>query len=510
MGSKIIRGKYVVTNLDETVPIETDAAIVIENDRIVEVGSWSKVSLRYPSCEVIGSDRHGVLPGFVNAHHHSNGIPLTLQGILDNVLEPWILDLKASRPQRDDLRTLYSAARLLRTGVTSVIDLTQCSGARPAAERGQRARLDAYEKSGLRAIVAPGATYESFLVHGRGEDENFLASLPIALSQRVQQHLPLRQELASADYLDLICELHREYRNHPRLDVWFGPPGPQWVGLELFAKIAERARQEDIGIQTHAVESFYEKLDGIRAYGTSTIQKLYEVDVLSERCSLAHGVWVTDADIAILAETGCAISHNPSSNLRLRAGVASLNAIVAAGVTLGLGMDGTTINDNEDMFDEMRLALRLHRSTQRHEAAPSTREIYQLATVGGAKLLGRETEIGRIATGFKADLILLDLDRISKPWLAPKADPLDVIVLRARADDVDTVIIDGEIVLAKGEPLGFKSDEVTNELGRDLDGTPTHPELCELVADLGPHLCITANSLSLKPFIPLNIVSSRR
>lgn len=112
-------------------------------------------------------------------------------------------------------------------------------------------------------------------------------------------------------------------------------------------------------------------------------------------------MWVTEQDIEILAETGASISHNPSSNLRLRSGIAPLNQLLAGGVTMGLGMDGTTLNDDEDMFTEMRLAARLQRSPQIGQPAPSFKEIFQMATAGGAKLLRKEESLGKLAPGLR-------------------------------------------------------------------------------------------------------------
>ena len=203
-------------------------------------------------------------------------------------------------------------------------------------------------------------------------------------------------------------------------------------------RIAERAEALDTQVQTHCNESLYEKLHGERFYGRPTMAHLGRLGVLSPRFSIAHGVWLNDTEIKIMQRTGAAVSHNPSSNLRLRAGIAPLNALLEAGVTVTLGMDGATLDEDEDFLTELRLALRLNRVPQLEAAVPSTA---QLATRGGAALMGKAVQIGTLAAGHKADLLVLNLARIMHPWVAPEADPLELIALRARRDDIETVMV---------------------------------------------------------------------
>lgn len=340
----------------------------------------------------------------------------------------------------------------------------------------------------MRVALAPGANYKSFLVHGDGQDEALLQSLPVVLAQKVRRMVPLQEALPAADYLALIGDLVKTYRTHPHIDVWFGPPGPQWVEDDLMVKIAAAAESLETGIQTHVTESFYEKLLGPKFYGKSVIEHLHDLGVLSPRFSMAHGVWVTESDIQILAKTGASISHNPSSNLRLRAGILPLNALQASGATVGLGMDGTTLGDDEDMFAEMRLAARLHREPQLKGSAPSWDEIFHLATQGSAKLLLQEASLGRLAPGYQADVVLVDCDRITWPWLAPEVNPLEVLLMRTKATDVDTVLVNGQVVLAAGQPTGFDLQAVGAALADQLQAAPNRDDYRDLVVELRPYL----------------------
>jgi 5-methylthioadenosine/S-adenosylhomocysteine deaminase len=500
---QLVRGRWIFTG-DETLP---DGAIAFQNDTILELDSWEVLRAKYPDANVYGSSQFAILPGFINAHHHSNGVPNSLQGVEDDFLEPWLFANNALRSQDPTLKTLLSAAFLLQSGVTTVLDVASISGTPEDSVENLKGRLHAYEQAGIRVALAPGANYSSFLVHY--EDDAFLSSLPGSLRQQIESLVPLQQTLSPEDYLSIISELVISYRSHPHIDVWFGPPGPQWVSDDLMIKIADTAKSLNTGIQTHVVESFYEKLMGTRFYHKSVVAHLHELGVLSPRFSIAHGVWLTESDIEILAETGASVSHNPSSNLRLRAGIAPLNSLLRAGVTVGLGMDGTTLGDDEDMFAEIRLAARLHRTPQINMPAPTFADVFGMATTGGAKLLMQQQRLGKIAPGYKADLVLVKCDRITSPWIAPEANPLHVVLMRARAADVDTVLVNGQIVLQNGQPTGFDLQAVGQEIANQMNAAANQSENRSLVAELLPYLKQWYASWTIPELSPYATFNSR-
>jgi 5-methylthioadenosine/S-adenosylhomocysteine deaminase len=482
--TRLIVGRWVFTGQVAL----SHGAVAIQGDTIVEVGSQDELRRKYPNAAEIGSNQFAVMPGLINAHHHSNGVPHSLQGIADDFLEPWLFSLLGLRSQDPLPQTLFSIARLLRSGVTSVVDFTIMSGGAESCHHLLSQRIRAYEQAGMRVALAAGAKYQSHLVHGDGQDELFLQSLPAVLAQKVQQMVPMEEALPPEDYLALVGDLVKTHHAHPHIQVWFGPPGPQWVSDELMVQIADAAANLGTGVQTHVTESLPEKLLGPKFYGKSVIKHLQDLGVLSPRFSMAHGVWVTEDDIQILAETGASVSHNPSSNLRLRAGVLPFNALAASGATIGLGMDGTAIGDDEDMFAEMRLAARLHRETQMQQTAPTWPEIFRLATQGSARLMMQETSLGQLVPGFKADLVLVDWDTVTWPWLASEADPLEALLMRAKAADVHTVLVNGNVVLKEGQPTGFDLKAVAQELAAQLDASPNRDDYRNLFTEIRPYM----------------------
>ena len=484
----LVRGRWIVTGAGADDGCLSDAALAVRDRRIVDLGDWPTLRARFPEAEVLGSERVAVMPGLINAHHHASGTSYLQHGGADGLLEPWILSLTPLRSGDRRLETLISATRLMRGGVTSVLEVSRGEGTAERFDATSRMRMAAYETAGLRAVYAPGRVDHGHLAHGAAGDRDFIASLPEDLRPVARAMLPDEARFDREDYFAVVEGLAADYRENPRVSVGFGPAGPTWVADETWPRIAEEAERLDLLIQTHVVESLYEKLHGPRDYGCSTVEHLHRLGVLSPRFSLAHGVWLNERDIEILAETGAAVSHNPGSNLRLRAGIAPVNAMMAAGVTVALGMDTTTLDDDEDMYAEMRLAMRLHRTPRLDGPAPTPAEIFGLATSGGARLLRREGELGRLAVGYAADLVLLDLDRMTWPWVAPEAEPRDLLLNRAQARDISTVLVGGEVVLRDGQPTRFDLEEVARALTEQLDAQPLDEALAADVARLLPHL----------------------
>ena len=487
--SMLVRGRWIITGGGDGDPVLNDAAVRIEDGTIVEVGDWEMLRDQHPGATTLGSERFAIMPGMVNAHHHGNGVSAIQQGIQDRLLESWLLSLSLGRRLTPRLATLLSAARLLRTGVTSVVDVHSDRGTADLYAANAREALAAYEDAGIRVAFAAGLMTQCFLVSGAGEDEKFLTGLPDDdLRRFAARRLPRPDSLGEDDYLGIVDDLWRRYRGHGRIDVWYAPPGPQWVSDAFMQRIAEQVEARDTGVQTHVSESLYEMLHGPLYYGKPTIRHLFDLGVLGPRFSIAHGVWLTESEIELMAETGAAVSHNPSSNLRLRAGIAPINAMLASGVTVGLGMDGTTINDDEDYFDEMRLAMRLHRTPRFDGPAPEPARILEMATAGGARLMRKEATLGAIAPDHAADLVLIDLDRVVWPWIAPEADPRELLLMRAGAADVDTVLVGGEVVLRDGRPTRFDLDEVGREAAEMLGRQPFRSADARMIERLRRHV----------------------
>ena len=226
-----------------------------------------------------------------------------------------------------------------------------------------------------------------------------------------------------------------------------------------------------------------------RHWNGTPLSHLADLGVLGPEVSCAHGVWLSESDIDILAETGTAICTNPSSNLRLKSGIAPINRLLENGVTVALGIDEAGLNDDNDILQEMRMAQKIHREPGVDAPYPTSHEILELATANAAKVTFFD-EVGTIEPGKRADLVLINLDRIEDPYLHPDTDIVDALVYRGKGLDVDTVMVDGEVLLRNGEFLRMEKEDVRARLRESLARDLTDRELqrAMLSRDLLPYV----------------------
>lgn len=506
---EVVLGRWVIPDAQGDA-IE-NGAVVVEDGRIADVGPADRLCREHAGAVVSGDRQCAVMPGLINAHHHSSAASHVQHGAPDMLLESWLKALAVMRRSPTRLDILLSATRQLQGGVTCVVDLASLSGSAEAVARECGEALRAYDTVGMRCAYGPGVGDQNFLGVGPGDcDERFLANLPCGLSERLRSHyMPGADLTTPADYIGVMEDLIGAWDAHERIDVWFGPPGPPWVSDPFLELIGDAASRLDVNIQTHVSESYYEKLQGPMFHGAPMLVHLHRLGLTGPRLSLAHGVWMTEEEIAVMAETGTAVSHNPSSNLRLRAGIAPLTAFLDAGVVTALGMDSTTINDDEDMFAEMRLALRLARSPTYHESAPSPGDILGCATRGGATLMRKDDQLGRLAPGFAADLVLIDMKAATTPWVAPEISPRELALMRVRGTDVRDVMVAGEWVLKDRLPTRVDLDDAIRELHEVMAATPFPASSHALALEALPHVEAWYESWDHPPRRPYTAMNSR-
>jgi guanine deaminase len=226
------------------------------------------------------------------------------------------------------------------------------------------------------------------------------------------------------------------------------PTIPLHCSDELLIAHRDLAREYDVSLHMHLAESKVQAVSGITRYGKTLTAHLDALGLLSPQFTAAHAVWLDRDDIQRLADNGAGVAHNPGSNLRLGAGIAAVHDMVQAGVTIGIGTDGANCSDNQNMFEAMRLASFVSRVRNvDYEAWLGTDQALVMATEGSAKTLGFDADIGRLAPGYKADIVFLDLNHVN---YLPLNDPTHQLVHTEDGSAVDSVVIDGEIVLWQG------------------------------------------------------------
>ena len=229
------------------------------------------------------------------------------------------------------------------------------------------------------------------------------------------------------------------------------PSGPQRCTVELMEAADGLAQANSTAFHTHILESKVQAVAGQEFYGETLVQYMHDLGLLNRNTTIAHGVWVTDADIAFLGEAKCSVVHNTLSNMKLSSGVAPIRKLIDAGVNVALGTDGISTSDTPRMFDAMRAAGHLHNiTTADYDAWLSAHEVLHAATLGGAYSALLEDDIGSIEVGKKADLVIMDLRNAN---FVPLNDARKHLVYSENGRSVETVIVDGEIVVPDDKEL---------------------------------------------------------
>ena len=225
----------------------------------------------------------------------------------------------------------------------------------------------------------------------------------------------------------------------------------------------------------HLLETPYQKVYARKRTGGSAMTYVERMGLAGPSLTIGHGVWMNDTDLEICAHTGTMICHNCSSNFRLKSGIARVPAMLERNIPVAIGIDEAGINDDRDMLQEMRMVLLTHRAPGIERRAPTPADVLRMATENSARTTPFGNNIGRLAPGRMADIVLLDWRKVTWPYQDDAIPQVDVLVHRARREAVDTVLIGGEVVYAKGRFTHVDRDAVLTEIADRL-GAPRSSE----------------------------------
>ncbi len=397
-----------------------------------------------------------VIPGLVNGHSHGHG------GLAKGTGDKWDLALLLAHGAwitggrglaEKRLSTALTAVELLKKGCTATFDMaSELPG--PTVE-GLSAMAEAYAEVGVRAVLAPMIADLSFFQATPG----LVEALPEELRARAEA---IRMAPA-AETLATVRAAAQGWRFAAQgIELGIGPTIPLHGTEEFLRGCAALADEFGLRVQTHVAEARYQTAGGEIRYGGATLlEHMDRVGLVGPRFSVAHGVWLTEGDLRLLAQRGGGISHNPGANMRLASGIAPVRAALRAGVTVGIGTDGSSSSDNQNMFEAMRLAAFASRLWEdaSEEDWLGTAETVRLATQGSARLLGLEGA-GRIEAGALADLVLLDLAHVN--W-APLNDAANQLVWTEDGSAVTDVMVGGAWRLRERRVLGLDEARLARE-----------------------------------------------
>jgi len=420
----IIKNGSVVT-MNDANDVVFDGAVVLEGDRITDVGPTTDVLARQSAegARVIDASGKAVLPGLVDLHYHtalgkgwSDHLPLW------EYLETcWYPIIRALDHEAAYWAAMASYSESIKCGVTTVNDMY----------RKLDALADAADEIGIRAVLSNDVA----------DDEHNLDTLDDNKAAFQAKH----------------------GAGNGRVEVYIGI---EWLPLaseELLRDARVLADELGTGIHIHLNESLTEVENSKQRFGRRPTEVAYDAGILGRNCIAAHCVWLSDAELALMRETGTQISHNPSSNAKLGNGIARLPEMLAAGLNVGIGHDAAECNNSRDLFEVMKFASLMHRASRVDASLQQAPDVVRMATRNGADALGHET--GRLAPGRKADVILVNLkSQMFTPLMPGNANHLfSHLVFAANGSCVDTTIIDGKIVMEDRQLTTVDEQKVLRE-----------------------------------------------
>lgn len=454
MNSLLIENAAILT-LDSADRFIERGGILIDGATISAVGEVD-ASARQNVARIIDGSRFLAAPGLVNAHMHTpGGLSAGTQDCASHPAFMWLNQADTSgRTEREIyVSAMLNAAQMLVGGITTAIDHF------PAQNfdlDDVAAVVQAYRDSGMRMVLGLRVFDDDFADIFPSD-----RPLPADLADDLKRLAPLPPKPLPETRALLEQSIARYHQPERRLSVFPSPTNPVRCSDELLVMCRDLAERHDLGIHTHLLESKIQTTVAQRRYGCTMVQHLERLGLLSPRLSCAHTIWIEREDIERLAGHGVVVVHNPESNLKLGTGLAPIAQMLASGVTVALGTDGSVTNDNLVLHEAMRLAAMLGRPSQGDRRQWVTaRQALAMATQGGAKAVQMAERIGRIEPGYRADLVLYDLDT---PVWTPLNDPVQQMVFAESGGSVDTVIVDGVVLVEGAKIIAFDAPAIIAE-----------------------------------------------
>ncbi|MFZ2395905.1 MAG: amidohydrolase [Smithella sp.] len=408
-------------------------AIAINAGNIIAVGPTEQITQQYRAKKTITANDSLIMPGFVNCHTHA--AMTCFRGIADDLelmdwLNNYIFPAEAKNVNKELAYwgSLLAAAEMIKSGTTTFCDMYifEDETARAAKEAGMRCLVGEvlfdFPSPNFKT-TAEGIAYTKMLIEKWKDD-------------------PL---------VNIIIEPHSLYTCSK----------PLLTEVKELAEAKRLAEDYHLPMGLHLLENAAEKKQLEEKFGKSAVSFLGDIGYLDEQLIAFHCVYFSDKDMKIFADHGCKVVHNPASNMKLASGVAPVPEMLKAGITVGLGTDGCASNNNLDIIKEMSTAAKLHKVARLDPTVMDAQTVVRMATIEGAKALGMERTTGSLEIGKKADIIIIGL---SKPHLTPLYSEYSHLVYAASGADVDTVIINGKVVMENRRLLTINEEEVMHKV----------------------------------------------
>ncbi len=402
-----------------------DGAVAVKKDRIIWIGPMDDFSSENVP-KIINARGGIIMPGLINAHTHA--AMTCFRGLADDLpLMTWLNDHVFPAEATLDQEKVFSGALLacaemILSGTTCFTDMYLFEDAVARAAK----------QAGIRAVV--GEVLYDFPSPNYGTIEN------------------------GFEYTEMLID---KWQRDPIINIAVEPHSPYLCSPDLLQKAANISWNHGIPLIIHLSETEREVRNIQRRYGKTPVNHLANLEILCPNLLAAHCVALTEEEIDLLARFDVKVVHNPQSNMKLASGIAPVPALMEKGVCVALGTDGCASNNDLDMFSEMDTAAKLHKVNTKDPTVLDAATVLRMATIESARALGLSQITGSLETGKKADIITINT---SKPHLTPMYHPESHLVYAARASDVDTVIINGEVIAENGKLLKADIEQIMEKV----------------------------------------------
>ena len=403
-----------IVTMDKSFRVIEDGALAIQDDTIIGVGKTKELLQTFAAKETMDASGRLIIPGLINTHTHS---PMTIyRGFADDLpLKEWLYDhvfpIEAHFTRPDNVRagTRLAIAEMLLSGTTTFNDMYYYMD--------EMAQV--VDQVGMRAVLSEAVI-------------NFPAP-----------NAPTPEE-----GLAEIEKLYRKWQGHPLVTIGVAAHTPYTVPPGIMVKAKALADRYGMLFNVHVSETRWEFDKIMKEYGVSPVRHLHKLGVLDKNMVSIHSVFLTDEDIQLLASHGVGVAHNPQCNMKLASGAARIPELLEAGVEVGVGTDGVASNNDLDLIDEIRTMAFLHKFNSNDPTVISARKALEIATIGGARVLGMDHLIGSVEVGKKADLAILNME---KPHAHPLYNIYSLIVYSLHGADVEHVLVNGRFLVRSSQ-----------------------------------------------------------
>jgi len=414
----IIKNGIVLT-MNEGKEILEDGVVVIKGNKILEVGD-KKILKKYSSKKVIDAQGGIIMPGMINTHTHvSMSVFRSLADDVPDRLNRYIFPLenKMVSPEMVYIGAIHGSIEMAKAGVTTMVDMYLF----------EESAAEAVKRIGLRGIM----------------------------TQNIIKY-PTADGKDGAAKIDLAIKFIEKYKNDELITPGFGPHAPHTVKKEDLERIRNLSKKYNVPVSMHVAETQKEFDKFKKEYNMTPIEYLDSIGLLNERFISAHSIFVTDSDIKLMKKRGIGVAHNMVANIKSAKGVSPALKMFDENLRIGLGTDGPMSGNTLDIIGQMGYVAKVHKLVNKDRSVMPPYKVVEMATIGGARAIHREDELGSLEKGKLADVVILETKSTN---MQPIFDPYSVLVYSANASNVETVIVNGKMIVQDKKLLTYDEEK---------------------------------------------------